>query len=192
MKHLPALILALMILSSYQVAGAAAQPLPLFEAEELEFSLCDSLMIFDGILVFSNPHAQNIRQAIYFPIPHDSIQLAPEQIQVKDTYNQQDPEYHSDESGLWFVLDMDAESVKEIRIRYQQKLKRKRARYILLTANTWPKALGYAAYTIHLPEAAAITHYPFAKEQIIHQEEASYRWEFYDYRPAEDFLIEWE
>lgn len=184
-----ALLILLVLLC---VSGLMAKARPNFDTEQLVFTLSDSLLVFEGVFGFSNLSNEEVRQSIFFPIPFDESQMIYEDASVTWEDSGEALMTKNMDPGLWFGLDLPARSMKLVKISYKQKLKAKRAMYVLLTALDWPTPLAYASYEVILPEGSTITRYPFAKDDLSLSEAGSVIWEYYDYRPTEDFLIEWE
>lgn len=183
-------LLSLLLLFAASCLSATAQLN--FETEELVFTLSDSLLAFDGVFTFSNNSDEDLRQHIIFPIPADGFQLPCEDASVSWCESSEPLQIQVSEQGLWFGLELSAKSMKQLRITYRQKLKAKRAKYILMTANAWPKPLAFVRYEVVLPPEARITRYPFAEEDASDYKPGSRVWQFYGFRPTEDFHIEWE
>jgi hypothetical protein len=183
-------LLSLLLLFGASCLSATAQLN--FETEELVFTLSDSLLAFDGVFTFSNNSDEGVRRHIIFPIPTDEFQLPCEDASVSWDESSEPIEMQVSEQGLWFGLELSAKSVKQLRITYRQKLKAKRAKYTLLTANAWPKPLAFVHYEVILPPEARITRYPFAEEDVSDYKPGSKIWQYFSFRPTEDFYIEWE
>jgi hypothetical protein len=180
----------ILILLAFSLLCAKARPN--FDTEQLVFTLSDSLLVFEGVFGFSNLSNEEIRQSIYFPIPFDETQMIHEDASVTWEESGEALMMKSIDPGLWFGLDLPARSMKLVKISYKQKLKAQRARYVLLTALDWPTPLAYASYEVVLPNEAQITRYPFATEDMTLTAGGSLFWEYFDYRPTDDFVIEWE
>ncbi|HPF09542.1 MAG: hypothetical protein PHU99_07265 [Candidatus Cloacimonetes bacterium] len=187
--NLRTLLTILFLLAFAALSGGVR---PNFETEQLVFTLSDSLLVFEGVFGFSNLSNEEIRQSIFFPIPFNDTQMIHEKASVTWENSGEALMTKSIDPGLWFGLDLPARSMKLVRISYQQKLKARRAQYVLLTALDWPTPLAYASYEVILPPGSTITRHPFAIGDMKVTEQGSCFWEYYDFRPQEDFLIEWE
>jgi hypothetical protein len=165
-----------------------------FETEQLFFELSDSLMIFDGVFTFSNLSAMAESRDIFFPIIVDSDQAFYDSLSVTSAEMEYPMRVIKQKGGFWFRLEMEERSIDTINIRYQQKLNSPRAKYILLSANSWPRSLSYAEYTVSLDKDKKIIHYPFEiqEEASIQGDKQIYSWKFYEFSPTRDFFIEWE
>jgi len=192
------IILILLMAVQISVAQSAKDLYPAsyiaFEVEQLNFELSDSLMVFDGLFTFSNLSALREIQDIYFPVLVDNDQAYFDSLTVTWTDSGYPLPALKQKGGFWFTIDMPERSVETIRIRYQQRLFSKQAKYIVLTANSWAKALAYASYRVSLPQGKKIVHYPFdiPKVAILEDGRQILSWEFHDFIPSRDFFIEWE
>ncbi|MCB5295145.1 MAG: hypothetical protein LHW52_01205 [Candidatus Cloacimonetes bacterium] len=165
-----------------------------FEIEQLTFDLSDSLMVFDGLFTFSNLSALPEIEDIYFPILVDNEQAYFDSLSVIWTSSGYPLRTIKQKGGFWFTLEMPDRSMETVRIRYQQKLLHKQAKYIVTTANSWAKALVYASYEVRLPEGKKVIHYPFdtPKEATLAEGKQVMSWEFHDFVPQRDLFIQWE
>ncbi len=194
------IILALLLLTACGL-GAARTPQEIypasyiaFEMEQLSFELSDSLMIFDGLFSFSNLSALREKDEIYFPIIVDNDQAMYDSLFVTWEETGYPVPTRRLEGGFWFTLELPGRSIDTIRIRYRQKLNGKQAKYILLSANSWAKALAYASYRVSLPQGSKVKHYPFedrVEAQLI-DGRLVWTWHVHDFVPKKDFYIEWE
>jgi len=187
------LIPAMLCLLIQPIQLSGDTPVASFETEQLTFCLSDSLLRFDGFFMFSNLSPKELNQYIYFPIISDSVQLPFSHADVVDLESGESIFANQYEGGIGFHLWMPPQSNQTIGIRYQQKLTDKKAKYILLTANEWKRALPYAEYKVILPRGTDILHFPFSEQEPeLVEDKDLYRWEFYDFIPQEDFYISWE
>jgi len=95
--------------------------------------------------------------------------------------------------GFWFELTLPAQTIAVCKIKYKQKLIGKKAHYILLTANSWGKPLEYASYTLFTPKKLKITSMPL-DAPIRHNSlfNRIYQWDYINYAPDRDFIVEFE
>ncbi len=192
-QKLMQLIPAIVCLLIQPILLSGETPVASFETEQLTFCLSDSLLSFDGLFMFSNLSSNEVNPYIYFPIIADSLQLPFYHADVLDPDSGESVLANQNDDGIGFYLRMPPQTSQAIQIRYQQKLTAQKAKYILLTANEWKRALPYGEYKVILPRGTRILHYPFPEPQYQPEDGGDvYYWEFYDFSPQEDFYISWE
>jgi hypothetical protein len=159
-----------------------------FEAEELQFYLHKGYWEMDGLFHFANYADSTVSSPIYFPIPEDSLSLHPEILALEVVEDSLATCMLSSlrTGGFGFVLSMPAKHFCTLRIAYRQVLKGNIATYIISTANSWGKPLGFAGYTLKVAAGISITKLPFPLQQ--HYGE-TYYWDFTDFRPECEFEV---
>ncbi len=180
MKYL--LLIALCVLSSLLVGLS-------FEAEELQFTLSKGEWEMDGLFHFANYREIEVSQAIYFPIPSDSLSLQPAllALEVIDASEASCQLIQQTKGGISFMLSMPEKSFCTLRIAYRQSLLGNKAKYIITTANSWGKPLSYASYKLIVGSETTISKLPFAEQKITTE---GYLWEFYEFSPQHEFEVE--
>jgi hypothetical protein len=167
-----------------------------FTQEDLSFTLSKVLFTLDGDYMFSNYSPEDIVQNIYFPIPADEKTLPAQNITmnvIKPLPGQKVKIMSISPQGFWFELTLPAQTIAVCKIKYEQKLLGKSAKYILLTANSWGKPLEYAKYRLSVSKHVKMTKMPLdnpvVKKGLFHNK---YGWEYNNYVPDKDFIVEFE
>lgn len=161
-----------------------------FEAEELSFSLEKGFWEMDGLFYFANYTAEPVSKVIFFPVPQDSLNLAPELISLGLSLADSLASctlLNQFEEGFTFSLSMPEQHFCAVRIVYRQKLLGNTAKYIISSANTWGKPLRFASYSLRLGKGLELSKLPFANP--VHKEGLLY-WEFRDFRPETEFELQ--
>lgn len=178
------LVLLVLLFCSAVSLGALS-----FEAEELVFTLQKGSWEMDGLFHFANYQEIEVSQAIYFPIPSDSLSLLPAllALEVIDASEASCQLIQQTRGGVSFMLSMPEKSFCTLRIAYQQSLLGNKAKYIITTANFWGKPLSYASYKLIVDSGITISKLPFAEQRITTE---GYLWEFYEFSPQHEFELE--
>jgi len=167
-----------------------------FTQEDLSFTLSEGLFKLDGDYMFSNYSPEDITQNIYFPIPADEKSLPADHITmevIKPLAGQKVKITSVNPQGFWFELTLPAQTIAVCKIKYEQKLLGKSAKYILLTANSWGKPLEYAKYTLNVSNKMNLVKPPLDNPVITKRLFGKqYKWEYTNYSPDKDFIVEFK
>jgi hypothetical protein len=167
-----------------------------FMQEDLNFKLSLHTFTVDGRYWFSNESDENIKQALFYPYPTDDYLGKAEFLKLKLIHplkGQNVKKLSGSDKGFWFEVTLPAKTIMECRIAYKQKLKANKAKYIILTTNSWGRPLEQAIYTLQVPHSLKITSLSLAEPDIRHKLfHDVYRWELKNFHPDTDFIVEFQ
>ena len=91
------------------------------------------------------------------------------------------------------IFDIKIDSTLTLFISYKQKLKSKRAIYILTTTNYWKEPLSKASYSLITPADLEITYFSYEpdRNEII-DDRKIYYWKKINFMPGKNMVFEFE
>lgn len=127
-----------------------------FFQEEITLYVSDSVASVDGIYYFRNNTSKDFNMPVLFPFYIDSLSLFPHQIEasVFDDGIEKELPYknRANFNGISMKIPLKANDITVWRLNYQQKIKAKRAVYIITSTAAWQKPLELATYYFIVPE----------------------------------------
>lgn len=190
-KFRSCLLCILLLILAQQAYSAATLE---FTSEDLVFSLYGNVWKLKGDYVFSNYSTDVVTQQIYFPIPVDSTSSGAQDVTlslVKSLPGQSCKIMSVKPEGFWFELVLPAKTIATCKISYWQQLRGTKAKYILLTANSWGKPLEKAKYTLYVSNKIRVKKLslpdPVFKQRWF---SVRYIWEYSNFSPQTDFIVE--
>lgn len=158
-----------------------------FLKEEIEIKIQDSILEVKGVYYFKNEANWGVLTILEYPFPVDKNHYYPLFIDVKNIT------FKKRKNSIFFPLNFKPFEIKKVDVIYKQKLKNKKARYILLTTKMWGKPLKEAHFKIEVPlsfKNLKISYKP-QKIEIIGNKKILYI-NKKNFIPEKDILIEWE
>jgi len=183
--------------------GLAAQSASFsFEGEKLDFHLRPDpetralTWELDGVYWFSNLSEEPLSQVIAFPVPSDSLCSTAQDLSLKIvsygdsssvTLINQWPQ------GFSFRLEAPQRRLVALRIGYHQILHGKTARYVLMTTNSWGRALPLSEISLRVDNSLRVKNISLSGYQLESLEgDALYTWSLSDFVAATDLIVELE
>jgi hypothetical protein len=160
-----------------------------FEKEDITFEIKDRLFSVNGIYYFHSEARDTF--VVMFPFPIDSIYSRPHNLRVGYPDTGEAISYQAANDSSSIVFQTIADRNRPIQIEYQQTLKTKKASYILLSANTWQKALKQADYKLVADTNIIIKYLSLKPDKMIFLYGKNiYLWHKADFIPQTDFNVE--
>lgn len=159
-----------------------------FEAEELQFTLKPDTWEVDGLFYFANYTETSFSGPIFFPVPVDSLSLAPELITLEITEDSAGKckLLSQSQAGFSFYLEIPELHFCTLHLVYRQELKGNIATYIITSSRAWGQPLEYASYDLRVDPALQLIELPFPLQEY---NDNSYHWENLNFTPEKDFRI---
>lgn len=174
-------VLFLIVSATY---GAALS----FEAEELQFTLQPGYWEVDGLFYFANYAETTFSGPIFFPVPVDSLSLAPEllTLEITEDSDAKCRLLSQSRAGFSFNLEIPELHFCTLHLVYRQELKGDSATYIITSARAWGQPFEYASYDLRVDPALQITELPFPLQEY---NDNCYHWEILDFTPDTEFRV---
>ncbi|MBC8376828.1 MAG: hypothetical protein H8E26_12345 [FCB group bacterium] len=185
------LSLMILIVLFFNIQTTQAQP-PIFLGEDLVFYVSDSLCVMRGEYHFLNPTEEAIKTRLFYPLPVSEQLPFPDMIQVRSLESGVHLPIMGADSGVSFVLEMDAASEANIHVEYWQTTEDHVFEYILTSSQTWGRSLEWANYEIHVPDHLQLEYCSLDIDTSwIEIEKKVYLISRENYLPVNDFKIQW-
>lgn len=133
---------------------------------------------FIGDYTFIPHHSRRRSYELGYPTQNDSSLPPPAEVVVK--VDERDVPFRSLSQGLDFQLRVEPQRDCHLHIEYTMAAPGHRATYITRTANLWPKPITEARFVLSVG-ATSNYHQGHATEAV-----------FKDFRPREDWMIQWK
>ena len=162
-----------------------------FQAEEIDFTIQDSVFIVEGDYYFVNLSNKPINTAIFYPFPDDKSMGEVIEFSVEESHSIKLIDRSSE--GLLIGLTLSANDTLKCEISYRQMILADSIIYILKSTQNWRNSLKSANYTLSVPleiEIASFSYYPDSFQ--INGKEQTYYWQKRNFYPDKDFVIEIE
>jgi len=183
--------------------GLAAQSTGFnFEGEKLDFHLRpdaktgELIWELDGVYWFSNLSEEPLSQVIAFPVPSDSLCSEAQDLSLKiGSYG--DSTYvnllNQWPQGFSFRLEAPQRRLVAVQISYHQRLQGKTARYVLMTTNSWGRALPLSEISLRVDKSLRVKNISLSDYQLESLEgDALFTWSLSDFVAATDLIVELE
>lgn len=163
-----------------------------FDSEELIFRIEENTFYVSGYYHLKNSGLNIIETALYYPFPTDSIFFPVDSVHIFDMTNRSKIENINSKSG-GVIFDIKIDSTLTLFISYEQKLKYKRAKYILTTTNYWKEPLSKVSYSLITPTDLEITYFSYEpdRNEII-DDRKIYYWKKMNFMPEKDMEFEFD
>lgn len=161
-----------------------------FERESIIITVGVRKINVEGTYTFRNSSTEMQILSLLYPFPVDSLHPFPTLIRVT-THGEIVP---FDRMGqtVHFLINIEADSCKEIVVRYEQVCLDSSACYILTTTSAWDKALDVADFEIKIPEDITLEWTSYEIEQMIKtQGEMSCKFSRKHFMPTKNLCIRW-
>jgi hypothetical protein len=168
-----------------------------FFKEEITLSVDDSLARVEGIYYFRNSSNKQTSMPVLFPFYVDSLSAYPHRIEAYVLENGKKTALTFKENrqmkSITLMVPIKANSTAAWYLEYEQKLKAKKATYIITSTAMWNKPLEEAAYYFKVPERYRnVVTFPEADTIYNREGFRIYKSQKYDFMPEQDMKITWQ
>lgn len=198
-------MITLMIALSYALADKPADqtknlkgpPVDFFQ-EEITLIVNDSISRVEGVYHIKNNYSKDINMPMTFPFYVDSVTDFPHimEIYYKDsTGTRRKVAYrsHPERKVIRLSVPIKADSSITWYLNYEQRIKSKRAVYIITSTSAWSKPLDQATYTYIAPADFEITEiWPVPDTSYGDSSYVFRRCVKYDFLPSREMEINWK
>lgn len=95
-------------------------------------------------------------------------------------------------SGILFMAEPDSTGKVETLISYRQKLKGKKAEYIVITTRNWQQPLEEATFQLITPSDMVMEHFSYLpSDTLVTQKNTVYTWQMFNFMPERNMVFEW-
>jgi len=162
-----------------------------FFAEDLHFTIHDSLFTVDGLYYFRNNSGQALQQILFYPFPdvEEYGEIAFILVSVPDDTTQ--IRVKKLDKGALFQLELEAHEEKAYHIRYGQRTVSGKAKYIITTTQHWNQPFEFAKYSLIFSDTFVVDSTSLPPDSIATSNgHTSYFWSMSDFMPEADFYFE--
>ena len=124
-----------------------------FFREDLSFEIKEDHFYVNGLYYFRNTSNKELKQRLIYPFPQNSAYGKVDSLFVINVIDSTiTTNIQKRENCTSFTIQIDTDSTAIYRIGYRQKLKGKKAEYILTTTQTWSRPFEQVNYTLTFPK----------------------------------------
>lgn len=173
-----------------------------FEGEKLDFHLRpdaetgELIWELDGVYWFSNLSEKPLSQVIAYPVPSDSLCSEVQDLSLRIvSYGDSSSVKLLNQwpQGFSFRLEAPQRRLVALRIGYHQRLQGKTARYVLMTTNSWGRALPLSEISLRVDKSLAVKSISLPGYQLeSFEEDALFAWSLSDFVAETDLIVELE
>lgn len=147
----------------------------------------DKIIKVEGIYYFKNTLNLPVSIIMRYPFPVDEYHYYPFYIDIPNIY------FERKDNDIIMPVNFKPFEIKKIKVIYKQKLKDKKARYILKTTEKWGKPLQEAFFKIEVPVCFKNIHLSYKADSFeILKDKKIFYIHKKNFFPKKDLLIEWE
>jgi len=164
------------------------EPYPIrFFREEVKIVIDSFRVTVAGTYHFKNLTNQSKTAKVCYPFPIDEFHFYPDLILTSEF------DYTKNDSGITLLKNFKPMAQESLSILYQQKLKDRQVRYILLTTKHWQRPLTEARFVISLPKDFKSPQFSYRPDSLRQQDQRRY---YYltkkNFFPKKDLIITWQ
>jgi hypothetical protein len=164
-----------------------------FFAEDLRFSLSDSLFEVDGLYYFRNLTGSKISRPLFYPLPAEEAYGQIAYLMIVSANDTTNSLLRQTDEGAMFRVEMNAFQEKAYHIRYGQKMKNSKAKYIVTTTQHWKQPFEWAQYRLSHPTSITLDSVSIAPDSVAKADGVIHCfWERDNFIPATDFYFEFQ
>ncbi|MEW6684707.1 MAG: hypothetical protein AB1393_00690 [Candidatus Edwardsbacteria bacterium] len=166
-----------------------------FLRERIYIKVSEGELCVEGKYYFFNSTNQKIKVPIFYPFAIDESHLFPYEIKVyeKGFWGNKTVPIQKEERGISWILQIEEKKTKQIHVCYSQKIRKKEARYILITTKTWGKPLKEAQFIIEIPTKFKEISISYLPDRVVRKKRISFYYIRRDnFMPDRDLIIRWE
>jgi hypothetical protein len=184
----PYFLLFLTVLQSFSIL-VNGQDLQ-FYREDIVFKVNEEVAVTDACYHFCNIGEKDIRTALFYPFPENTMMLVDSLI-ITDLKTNQVIPYREGKSGVFFGIFVSAYGQSAYRVYFRQQLAEKKFKYILTSTENWGRSLEFANFELQVPVYLSIDSLSYPPDtSFIKNEIQFYQWKKKDMMPDRDFVVE--
>jgi hypothetical protein len=162
-----------------------------FFKEDLKFSLQDSLFVVDGLYYFRNTTDAEVKQMLFYPFPDVEVYGEIAFIEITKAGDSVSQLATETAKGSLFKVQIPAKGEVPFRIRYGQKLRSEKAKYIITTTQKWGTPFEQADYRLEVSSSVVVTNFSIPPDTLFQKDRLQiFTWKRTDFMPVVDFDFE--
>ena len=162
-----------------------------FFKEDLKFSLQDGLFVVDGLYYFRNTTDAEVKQMLFYPFPDVEVYGEIAFIEITKAGDSVSQLATETAKGSLFKVQIPANGEIPFHIRYGQKLKSEKAKYIITTTQKWGNPFEQADYRLEVPSEKAVTNFSIPPDTLFQKDHLQiFIWNRRNFMPVVDFDFE--
>jgi hypothetical protein len=172
------------------VCARAQIPTVVFEKEHIKIFVGSKSLRVEGLYTFSNPHASEIRQALFYPVPVDSLHPRQDYVLVR-VHGEVIPTTNG-ENGVFFGIRVPAGGTLPVEVIYEQTSLDGTGCYILTSTAAWEAPLEHSSFEVHVPDSIALDWMAYEAGKVSRRDgERVYEFAEKDFMPDKDLCLRW-
>jgi hypothetical protein len=162
-----------------------------FFAEDLQFFLNDSIFEVDGLYYFRNTTGVYHEQILFYPFPDTEEFGEIGFIKIKSAGDTSLIKVTQTNKGAMFMVQLEPAEEKIYKINYSQKLRSKKAKYIITTTQKWKSPFDFANYSLCFPATIEMESVSILPDKTEEKDgKVIYTWKKNNFMPEADFIFE--
>lgn len=164
---------------------------PDFFREDITFRLDSTFLSVEGFYWFANHSDATIHSEIFYPFPYEEGEFV-DSIRVYHVFDGCEVRYRREGVfGIAFPLHLSGCDTVLLQIRYRQKIKERRAVYILKTTQGWGKPLDVAEFKLITPITLYIQTFSYPPDTSYRIQNLKINvWKKEQFMPEQDMVFE--
>lgn len=159
--------------------------------ENVIMKLDSAHFVVSGEYYFRNPLSQPVSQTVFFPYQFEKQSTKVDTISIYDvTDNRFLKPKRKMTTGVYFLLNMDKNEEKKVRIMYEQDHDGHSASYILSSARYLPNPLLQGTYNLKTSTKIEIDSFSMKPENNADNQRGTFfQWHKVNFKPSQDLII---
>jgi hypothetical protein len=171
-------------------AGEAAPTGIRFQKEHITIFVHEKSIRVDGLYTFINPDPSPCRQALFYPIPTDSLHPAQDYVLVRAEGRVLATKPFA--NGVAFGVTVPASGQLTVEVIYEQSSRDRSGCYILTSTAEWEAPLEHASFEIRVPEGIDLDWMAYDADTVLSEGgERIYAFSRTEFMPEKDLCIRW-
>lgn len=164
-----------------------------FFSEDLTFKLQQDIFEVDGLYFFRNITDSEVQQVLFYPFPDVEKYGEISFVSITTQGDTASMLLRQTDRGAFFRVELQPTEQMAYHIIYRQKLKSKKAKYIIVTAQKWGKPFETADYRLEFPDSLKLTSVSIEPDATFLKGQLnSYTWRRQNFMPTVDFEFEFD
>lgn len=164
-----------------------------FFSEDLTFKLQPDIFEVDGLYFFRNITDSEVQQVLFYPFPDVEKYGEISFVSIKTQGDTASMLLRQTERGAFFRVELQPNEELAYHIIYRQKIKSKKAKYIIVTTQKWGKPFETAEYRLEFPDSLKLTSISIEPDSKFIKEDLNiYIWHRQNFMPTVDFEFDFE
>jgi hypothetical protein len=161
-----------------------------FQKEHIKVFVGSKSIRVQGLYTFVNPDPAPRREALFYPIPVDSLHPPQDYVLVR-IGNRSIPTKNM-EGGVGFGVEVPGSGSLAVEVIYEQTCLDRSGCYILTSTAEWKAPLEHASFEIHVPDSIEIEWMAYdAGAKDAGRKERVYAFSRDDFMPEKDLCLRW-